>query len=117
MELEPLDGARGYITFVGISSGVAISCSGASLMCEVARVPVRCVPAPSPGRLTLYLIEPYVPGLRGNAINPSADCGEWSKINPALARHVRIRVEGDICNRIAIADEERSRCQVPFHYA
>ena len=48
----------------------------------------------------------HVTRLRRHPFEPGVDRRVARKVEPALVRDVRIRVQGDVCERVAIADEE-----------
>ena len=58
-----------------------------------------------------------VPRLRAHALEPGAHRGVGREVELPLVRHVRVRVERDVRDRVALADEEAPAREVRLHHA
>src|SRR6516165_5086140 len=70
--------------------------------------------ANSPVGVTL-IVDPDVPRLRRDAGNPRSDRRVSCQVEIPLLGDVRVRVERDVGDRVAILDEERMRREVALH--
>src|SRR5476649_344861 len=62
------------------------------------------------------VIDGDVAGLRLHACQPGSDVRIARQVEPALVRHVRVAVEGDVGEAVAVVDEERIGREMLFHH-
>src|SRR5437867_4727403 len=65
----------------------------------------------------LLLRDGNVPGLPPDALEPALDRGKAVELEAALVRNVGVGVEGDVGDRVAVADEELPAPEVALHDA
>ena len=66
-------------------------------------------------RLARARVDADVAGLRRDAAEPGAHARVRREVVAALVRDVRVRVQRDVGDRVALGDEEPARLQVPIH--